>query len=75
MRERWVVFLFRRLTLALVDRKYLFAKFRRDIFHQCVAAQFNGVVLAQLQQVSFHGICFAVVDAHFGDDVHIDFPK
>ncbi len=75
MRERWVVFLFRRSTLALVDRKYLFAKFRCDVFHQCVAAQFNGVVLAQLQQVSFHGICVAVVDAYFGDDVHIDFAK
>ena len=62
-----------RLSFALVDRKYLFAKFRCEVFHQCVAAQFNGIVLTQLKQIGFHGICVAVVDAHFGDDVHIDF--
>ena len=67
--------MFRLSTLALVDRKYLFAKFRCEVFHQCVAAQFNGIVLTQLKQIGFHGICVAVVDAHCGDDVHIDFAK
>ena len=63
------------LAFAFVNRKHLLAMFRRALFHQRVTAQFNGIVLSQLQQVGLYGIGIAVVDAHFGDDVHIDFAK
>ncbi len=73
MRERWVVFLFRRLTLALVNSKHLFAKLWRYIFHKAVTAEFDGIVLPKLQQVGFDGIGFAGIDTDLGYHVHADF--
>ena len=62
-------------SFALVNRKHLLAKLWCHVFHKAVSAQFNGVVLSELQQVGFNGIRFSGVDADLGDHIDTDFSE